>query len=97
MKGRGSGPPEGWLRADDSGHRSYGGEGGGAGAGAEVGAVGAEEDEAIPEAGGADAVMWLGGVFSAFPVFFFFVVGKGELHRNKSFLTDRDMEMGVWW
>ena len=51
---------------------------GGAGAGAGVGAVGAEENQAVPEAGGADAVMGLGRVFSAFPVFFFFVLM--ELH-----------------
>lgn len=51
---------------------------GGTGAGADVGAVGAEENQAVPEAGGADAVMALGRVFSAFPVLFFFVLM--ELH-----------------
>lgn len=51
--------------------RGGGGGGGVAGAGANVAAIGTEGDEAVAEAGGADAVAPLfGGVLGAFPELF---------------------------
>lgn len=88
MERGGSGPSEGGLAVDKGGDcaevadavgRRRGGSVGGLGAatGADGSAVGAEEEEAVGEAGGANAVTGLGRVLSAFPEFF--SVGK-EFH-----------------
>lgn len=85
--GNGSRAAEGGLAVDEVGDAGAEGGGGGrgggvgdAGAGAGVVAVGAEADEAVAEAGGADAVAPpLRGVFLAFPHLLFF-----HIHRHSN-------------
>lgn len=73
--GQGAGTVEGGFGGIGGGGRGggAGGESGGgiAGAGADVAAIGTEGDEAVAEAGGADAVAPpFGRVFGAFPELF---------------------------